>query len=504
MRKLPILVTAASLGISFFVFENLSPLPESVTISVDCGAQDAAITNQVTYRRGFVQPIDSSNTNVDANLPAIMASESNLISAVLDLNSTAEGNRNLFVSAKGTLTPNGDERFLSDNLQKICNLGSIPRLPAIVQVSGVPSAAPVSWLDQLWYVSRETATGNFYPLPVPKKISTVQNAVADFIVQQDRRVPGNIWIGTQEPTHTLGFLSNLNVYPGLSDIPLVCADAQDTHEGNLVCRQHNIRRYISYWKPIAEKLYQHGIKVGGIELNSHDTSLYGWAADEIIRSGMHIDYFTIQRYSSNENLMQHAHDAYLKFQAARGSHMGYENVKVAFDRYSYDNGQTGGLSKDYFPRSKGMVDFLHNENEIMQYAEMMYGYSYQITALTMKDSIFPSVLQWLQRAPTPYRPVKFSLPVPGLEAFALVSTGPAPRAFVAILNGTATGQSVSLEFLNTAVFASKTVTIVKGSDVDAAATGGPVLTQSLSALGKASRLKDLTLAPNDFLLISAE
>ena len=119
-------------------------------------------------------------------------------------------------------------------------------------------------------------------------------------------------------------------------------------------KQLNVDRFIDYWKPIAAALRRHRVMVGGIQLNSHDRDIYSYAAERIIAAHMPLDYVTIQRYSSFEDLVPDAYAAYKTLSTTAG----YEHVKVVFDRYRYDNNQTSAGSHEYFtkracPRERG-------------------------------------------------------------------------------------------------------------------------------------------------------
>lgn len=462
--------------------KSSSAVVPAVVVSVDCAAPDHATQQQVTYRRGFVLPVNSDSRDVGASVDASMAlTKPNLVTATLDLDSIA--NSNLFVLAKQgeSLERNPAETFFSRAMTTLRSRATRNAVPAFVQVSGTPAVVPSTWIEP-GFVSREGATGNFYPLPTGDRISNVERAVADWILAQEA-IPGqagNVWIGTQEPSHTLGF-------------PASCADSSSDSLEKLACRKANVDRFVDYWKPIAAALRRHDVKVGGIQLNSHDRDIYSYAAERIVATRMPLDYFTIQRYSSFEDLVPNAYAAYQRLHGAAG----YEHVKVAFDRYSYDNNQTNAGSREYFTTAAGMISFLTDERQIMDHADMMYGYSYQSSGLTETGSLLPRVMEWLQRAPAPLRSVSVGPTTKGVEAFALVQTDASPRAYVAVWNVSSQSQVLALELgtSSKSVFADKTPVLLKGS-------GTTITSQTISIRG--NKLSAITLAPNELALVSVE
>jgi len=356
-----------------------------------------------------------------------------MATAIFDLN--ADPNAGMFQldAATGSLAPNANDAGFVTQLAAVKTAG----VPTFVQLSGTPRAAPATWLDDQDYVSRESASGNFYPLPRAANVASVQRAIIDAILATEKKpgLGGNVWIGTQEPTHTIGFS------PVATDGSTACAAPRGASpEEKLECRKNNIRRFIAYWRPIAKALRRNSIKVGGIQLNSHDRDLYVFAADELIATQTPIDTFTIQRYSSFDDIVPRAHEAYERFQRAPG----YENVKIAFTRYSFDNNQTADSRLDYFTSAAGMVQLLADEHEIMSHAAMMEGYAYQTSGILEPTSLAPTVMAWLQTAPAPLRATTVTNAAPGIDAIALVRTGNAPHASVAVWNRGAATQDVAL------------------------------------------------------------
>lgn len=462
---------------------TVSPAPGATNITVDCTQADSVVAQQVTYRRGLLEAVDRGGESGQAMVAdvtqAIQAAGSNLLNATLDLN--AGPNSRFFNYTAGS--PPVLEPSTTGTASLVSDLGMLRRavstntLPAVVQVSGTP-AAFADYLDPT-YLDLCTGNGNFYPLPltgVPMQVA--QNAVAAWISHVNASFAGGIWIGTQEPTHTLGFQDS----SGANCSNPTPAQRTDGEEAN-------IQRFISYWAPIALQLKGQGIKVGGLQLNSGNSAYYSYAAQQIMASQMKLDYFTIQNFAPSAGIIQSLHDAYVLFQ----QNPDYRQVKVLFDRYGTTK-TSGGYST-----AVNMIDFLQAESQIMPFADMMYGYTFMGAGIHSSGTLLPQVLQWLQKAPAPLRPLTSS--TSDLQAFALVKAGNPNRAYVAIWNTspsqTAYTTSVSLNGLSGS-FTNKVPVVLKGSGSSITAVNDSHIVLN------GTTISGLQLNWNEFLLISLQ
>lgn len=452
-------------------------------IDVDCSTADADVGHQVTYRRGLVQGFDLGGESPQAIVAdvigAIHSAGTNLLTATLNLNDSA--NANLFTYTAGSpplLTPNmAGSAPLLETLGLLRTAVPASQLPALVQLSGTPAAFS-DYLDGN-YKNLCSANGNFYPLPVTGTPTLVaQVALATWAKALDAAFPGAIWIGTQEPTHTLGF------YDVSSD-----SCASPTPQQRSDGETNNVLRYINYWGPVAQALHQAGMKVGGVQMNAANTADYGYAADQIIAGKVPLDYFTIQDYAPSAALNKVLYDAYLKLIQVPQ----YQNVKVIFDRYG-----TAKTSGGY-ANAKGVIGFLQAESALMPYADMVYGYNVEAAGVVGNSTILPPVLQWLQQAPAPLRPLTST--TSDLQAFALVQAGAPSKAYVAIWNVSATNSTYTTSVvLNgfSGQFKGKPPTVLKASGTSISVVNDPNI--SLSG----NTLSGLTLNAGEALLISIE
>jgi hypothetical protein len=477
----------------------------SIVLNVDVSQPDDT-QSRACFKRGFVNSIQSDATHAQlANARHAVQLGLNVTNLIFDLNK--EEHKDLFIWENGQLAF-GNSDLIVNRIKQFRTIFLVDQVPEIlVQLSGTPFYAKT---DEA-YTLGERNVENFYPLPCSTCLSSVQQAVADLIVDATQRLDeeGIFWIGTQEPTHTTGFS---RTDTPLRELPHVnCwAGTGSEHEPSVkkalgkACREINIVRFINYWRGVAlrSKDALSGTKFGGIQLNSHDADLYVYAARELIRQRCPIDLFTIQRYSSYEVIQRNLHEAYQLFQITPG----FEHVRIAYDRYSFDN-DASAKAREYWLTTAGMSSFLRDEKQIIDLAEIMHSWSYQITGLTWshegKDSLLPKVFKWLQDAPTVSRRCSFSSLPDGLGAFALAdrSTG---HASVAIWNLSTRRQDMQVILQGGADVFQGVPHVLKGT-----ADAIDRITSAVSGHGcSASDVcvshhgAGFALEPNDFLLIS--
>jgi hypothetical protein len=462
---------------------SVSQVQVSTRIDVDCSTADANVGHQVNYRRGLVQGFDLGGESPQAIVAdvtgAIHTAGTNLLTATLNLNDPA--NANLFTYSAGSppeLSPNmAGSATLLGSMGLLRAAVSASELPALVQLSGTP-AAFADYLDGN-YKALCSGNGNFYPLPEPGTPTLVaQVALAAWAKAVDTAFPGAIWIGTQEPTHTLGF-HDVSSDTCSSPTPQQRADGET----------NNVQRYITYWSPIAQALHQAGMKVGGVQMNAKNTGDYGYAADQIITGRVPLDYFTIQDYSPSPALNKLLYAAYLKLIQVPE----YQNVKVVFDRYG-----SAKISGGY-ANAQGVIGFLQAESALMPYADMVYGYSVEATGVVGNTTILPPVLRWLQQAPAPLRPLTST--TSDLQAFALVRAGAPSKAYVAIWNVSPTNSPYTTSVLLNGFsgqFKGRVPTVLKASGSSISVVNDPNI--SLSG----NTLSGLSVNAGEALLISIE
>ena len=469
------------------VVEGTINNPPDAAVDVFIDVTDPSRT-PILYERGFVQPMNAAvDGQTDSTLRALSAGAT-VSTATIDLNAPGTESQFLLQGSSLTFNPAAPD-FVTTRLRTVraIELDAGVAMKRLVQISGMPAVlSDAGWLDER-FIPRDGINGNFYPLVAPRYLDDVQGAVTAWVLAkaQQPELAGATWIGTQEPSHTLGF-SPLPLEDGGLPCTSIDVDRDD-------CRMQNINRMIRYWKPIAATLVDAGVAVGGVQLNSHDHDLYAWAAARIVDAGMPLSTFTIQRYSSSPNLMNDAQAAYDVLHRSPG----YEAVKISFDRYSFDN-QLSGVndprSIEYFTTSAGAVDFLANEAEIMDHADIMGGYSYQGAALGIPGAWLGKAIGWLQKAPTNRVPVTSTSR--DVSGFALVTDN--RRSSIALYNtSNVRAHQVTLSLAHGIAPGNAVVTIYRGSGTDFT-EGSAVLTGTIA---RSTLAQTLDLPPRSFVLI---
>jgi hypothetical protein len=464
----------------------LSVLNTSPVINVDCSEEDAAVAHQVNYRRGVVESFDLDDTPaaIAGNVTEdIKSSGGNLLTAVLDeVNQTQDADLFRYQPPNLLVNPSGSG-LIADALTLSGRTDPSGPLPTLVQISGTPYAFPKTGLDDNYEVVCD-ATGHYYPLPAPgSPTAVVQKSLESLIDDLSFSAPATVWIGTQEPSHTLGYSTSFDSGNG-------CAKVPATEINSAI--MNNINRYISYWAPIAQHLRAKHLSSGGIQLNAGNSDFYNSTAGAIIDAQMPLDYFTIQDYSPSAAVTQAMYSAYQRFQ----QNPAYAGVKIMIDRYGIS------LKGDEYGSASGIIKFLQDEGELMPYADMLYGYAVETTGLRSTStvpSLLPQVLKWLQKAPAPLRPLAST--TSDLQAFALVQKGPVPRAYVAVWNVSSASASYTASLVLKGLNGSFTLSnlrILKGAGNNLV----PLATSGITVNG--DTISGLTLNSNEFLLISLE
>jgi len=460
------------------------------TLRVDVSQPDET-QGQVLFKRGFVNSLQGEASHHQlVNMRHEARLGISVTNLIFDLNK--EEHKDVFTWSHGQLSFRSSDMIV-DRITKIRTILPVEQVPELlVQLSGTPFYATV---DDT-YILGTGNVNNYYPLPAPTCVSSVQQAIADLIVDVTQRLGHEriFWIGTQEPTHTTGFARE--------DLPeKESADPSVAKKAGKKCRKLNVSRFIEYWRGIVLKTRAAfpGARFGAMQLNSHDADIYMYAAHEMVRLGCQIDLFTVQRYSSERRIQENLHKVYDFFQSSPG----FEHVRVAYDRYSFDN-DPSVEGRTYWLTTAGMSSFLRDESQIMDHAEIMHSWSYQINALDWshggKTSLLPQLVGWLQKAPKFKRGVSFSPSAGGLGAFALAARS-AGRASVALWNLGDTRREVEVILQGGGDVFKGVPHLLKGaSDAIEAAVGQTKKQKQDVAIS--DRGAGFALEPNDFVLIS--
>jgi hypothetical protein len=452
------------------------------TVTVDCSEDDKDVAHHVNYRRGIVESFDVGDSQrppstIIGNVKSDMqAAGINFLNATLNINSPDDEDLFTYTAPDDLTVSTSGNVPLEETFDLLRREAPSLASHAVVQVSGTPKAY-ASHLDPD-YERACNAKGNFYPLPKPgASMQVAQRALEDWIKELSATMPDAIWIGTQEPSHTLGYL--------VSNDKDGCSDSSESQKSAAINK--NIRRFITYWAPIAQYLHNHGLLSGGIQLNASDTAYYASSATQIISAHMPLDYYTVQDYKPSLKVNQAIYSTYEMFQQSPD----YLGVKVILDRYAPK------LPEKSYDKAKGMISFLEDEAQLLPYADMIYGYNIETAGIEDGPTLLPQVVKWLQEAPAPLRPLTST--TSDLQAFALVQKDSPAGAYVAIWNISRTSAvdkaSIVLDGFDSSLDASN-LTVLKGSGN----TISPVNKADISFNG--NTISGLSLKPDEFMLIS--
>ncbi len=273
----------------------------------------------------------------------------------------------------------------------------------INQVAGTPdnTANPLYPLDTSYF----TSDGDYVPLPkTGASMTAFQKNYVEWALAADKALGAtyhSIWIGHQEPTHTLGTKGEI-------------ANSDAT-------KKENIDRFIDYWKPIAAGLKAGGAKVGGIQLPSDANSLYQYAIDKLKSKQVDVDYLTFQFYRWGEpTAMTEA------IKVLNSYNQTYSGTKIIIDRGHWHKECCDGNISDAINTSKGMIDYLKGEKLLMDNASSIYAAMYD-GSLPKADHLNWKIHSWLNNTSNKRKPLT-GLPA-GINGFALGGTS----AFYAVI-----------------------------------------------------------------------
>lgn len=289
--------------------------------------------------------------------------------------------RNLFSdSGKGEFFKNPDGSIgtkICDEYIELKKYAMSKNLELVSQCMGLYEGEEEKLFDfQLEYERPSGGTnldeGRYAPLPVEADMDKAQKSFVEWAIKSDDAIyPGyrSIWLGTQEPSHTLGFLRGED-------------DKKDKNVWN------NIDRYIDYWKPIADGLRKAGARVGGIQLNSGNTKYYMYAAEQMVEKGLELDFMTFQLYQWGDTIeIRKALDALEYYNKT------YPNAKIYINRGSFGKVPTNlGLPEN---SSQRFIVFLVQEKMLIDNADKFYAYTLDREFNGLDDAV--NTLGWQTR-----------------------------------------------------------------------------------------------------------
>ena len=245
---------------------------------------------------------------------------------------------------------------------------------------------------------------NYYPLPAPKEFNLFANVVSAWM-NKGNTVAKSVWLGTQEPIHTIGFVGG-----------------KKTEAGKI----KNLKRYADIWSRVAKKLNG---KSGAMQLNgmNHDGDTYAITAAKALNSHKTpMNYWSIQNYIAERNasVMTKARQALQNCSAG----------KIIFNRYGY-NKPWADTKK--FDRSEGIVTLLEAEKVLLKNSDKVTGYCLMHEGFS-KYGMVRSVGKFLNEMPGNRRD---TIITGGINAFA---TSNKSKLRIAVWNKGSTAQTVNI------------------------------------------------------------
>ncbi len=524
-ERVPFILPFPCVAVLMFAIMALRVAAVDSTATVECG--------QLVYppnvlERGFRRDFKEETYGVDGTVTQLQRAGDRgfgLVNAMIPLyedrtvnSSDAVGSPlSEFYSTNGAVASRVDA-----NLTTLRGVAKDNRMLILHQMMGTPTnSETVLFTNDPDYVWNGGAN-DYAPLPVTNQWDECAAALSDYfrtIVHCDGRAdagtpddayvdpdPGNlgyptIWIGSQEPEHTLGYTDDSIPPDGIGD-----ASRAKSLENN--------RRYIRFWSRVAKRMQQQqpDVRIGGIQQNGMEgvTDRYVIAANYWMEweagqgETYPIDYFTIQNYKTPADMptiMANFRKALTTSDdiGAR-SHQQvrdrFRKTPVLFDRWRHYLDGVRATEKDTAP---GLVRFLSGERIIVDQPDV-YGYCAEANGFEDEDGwMTADVGAFLVRMPPERRSISFSSP--DLDGIAAVN---ALGAYVVVWNASGTtAHNLALDLNNLvpegAWADAGHLTVKRGSGSDYPdGMAAPVLT---GLGGDDYRITGITLPTNSFVTI---
>jgi hypothetical protein len=338
------------------------------------------------------------------------------------------------------------------------------------------SGSPVCGLDggrvqQLFKLDPKRefhGSARFYPIPIREQYQLYSDAVYRWIkmVAKQSGVKNAIWIGTQEPEHTLGF-----------------PNGKHSPQGGI----KNVEDYAALWSHLAKSLSADGLLVGGLQNNMAiklaGKNKYYLSLEAMAKHQAPLDFLTIQNYQNYKEspptweIISSAKEALARFPE-------YKAKKILFNRYEpispdFDN-------KDH-NTSGAIVQALISEKQILNHAEDIYGY---LIWIGWQKPQWEKMLGFLNSMPAQRRDLDGGQNG-GVDGFVFADQN---SCSIAIWNSGKTNQELSLKLKNIPMaYANQSIKAIKGSGANI---------QDTTLLINAGKIDSITLENNEYLLLS--
>ncbi len=345
----------------------------------------------------------------------------------------------------------------------------------INQVSGTPAIFPENPNYQAY------GHANYWPLPdVGTPLENWQTLFVQWAKAWDFEIGGKnyhtIWIGSQEPSHTLG-------------VPL---------DSTASFQDENLIRFIDYWKPIAKGLRASGAKVGGIQLPAGAKGYYQKAVDLLKQKEVELDFLTFQIYTlGSPKALDEAVSALKSYREK------YPHASILIDRglwfknIQMESGEKGkedkkqGIkltSNDGNNTSDGAIWFLRAEKQVQEQSEFVSGYC--IGKPGDSEDMTWTILKWLEAAPQGRQQLS-GMPK-GIDGFYLSNN---TNGSIALWNNGSDEQQFSIDLTKASSSNKLEMKVLFGNETEVTD-----MSKNISLSGK--NIKNLKLAPHQFILVS--
>ncbi len=359
----------------FLVFSVSLARAENIDLKIDLTAKSSR--PEAYLKRGYVLQGAVAKTD-ESYLDAIRKSKelgNELVGIFRDLNQFhhkvlfksyrvrgqdhfgANGEREEFVLVDGKIETRINSQFL-----EMCRLAREGDMQIIVQLAGTPveglEDGEVRQLFTLDANRKYHGNARYYPIPVEAEFDLYAAVLKDWAKKlvEAADAEDTIWVGTQEPEHTLGFPGGIK-----------------TQE----FRHTNLADYTRLWSRVSSAFRAEGWLTGGMQNNAGLRSGAKFLASikELYANSCPIDFFSIQNYSGeyNERILREA------LRALR-SKPGYENAKILFHRYQPHSMAPNTL----FRTAEGIAHILKAEEVLLDNADKVYGYAIHTAAKGQK------------------------------------------------------------------------------------------------------------------------
>ncbi len=418
---------------NFFMFKNRIYLigliltfftsPAFCAIGVTVDTQDNTSLPMYTLKHGNVINITRKNkADLKEQIDIIANSGFHMITMSYDLIEDNYNKGNDWVGNSRIWAGIKDSPSLVNNgvdpvVQELREYADSKGLQVIMQINGAPYYGETSnslifndpsnhndvtgldFSDQSFFSidrsRRWSGGGNWYPLPIylngrlhlGEKIGQMIMAY-----ESHNGAPDNaIWVGQQEPHHTIGFPPGPNGQYTAGDYYGVMSKEE---------KDQNIDLYLDVFGQITNSIWP-SVNIGGIqELDGkHDEAL-----SKLYLRGIKVDYFTVQDYQAGTRLSRTPTNELEEIltgmsSSEYGNH--FENTKVLWHRFSfYKYKDDGSLStpSERVNTTASMIRYLKALKVLVENSHAVHGYSLDFSTnhfQTNNPTILKQVSEWL-------------------------------------------------------------------------------------------------------------